>query len=140
MPDEPARFREDAALPRLDVHGAEPDRAGGVEEPAVMRFQDGEAGPPQCRVEAEGPRTARRVPGAQEVTGVPDGECAVAGAHQRLSGRRVRACVQSPAARLIVVSEAAGTRESVHADILARASYRSCRGLSSAKRMLLSQQ
>ena len=31
------------------------------------------------------------------------------------------ACVESPAARLVVVSEAAGTRESVHADILARA-------------------
>ena len=58
MPDEPARFREDAALPLLDVHGAELDRAGGVEEPAVTRFQDGEAGPPQRRVEAEGPRTA----------------------------------------------------------------------------------
>jgi hypothetical protein len=58
LPDEPARFREDAALPLLDVHGAELDRAGGVEEPAVMGFQDGEAGPPQRRVEAEGPRAA----------------------------------------------------------------------------------
>ena len=77
--------------------------------------------PPEGRVEAEGARTARQVPGAQEVTGVPDGECAVAGAHQRLGGRRRRACVESPAARLIVVSEAAGARESVHADILARA-------------------
>jgi hypothetical protein len=58
LPDEPARFREDAALPLLDVHGTELDRAGGVEEPAVMRFQDGEADPPQRRVKAEGPRTA----------------------------------------------------------------------------------
>ena len=60
-------------------------------------------------------------PGAQEVTGVPDGECAVAGAHQRLSGRRRRACVEPPAARLIAVPEAARARESVHAGILARA-------------------
>ncbi len=58
LPDEPARFHEDAALPLLDVHGTELDRAGGVEEPAVMRFQDGEADPPERRVEAEGPRTA----------------------------------------------------------------------------------
>jgi hypothetical protein len=59
LPDEPARFREDAALPLLDVHGAELDRAGGVEEPAVMRFQDGEAGPPERRVEADGLTGAR---------------------------------------------------------------------------------
>ena len=58
LPDEPARLREDATLPLLDVHGAELHRAGGVEEPAVARFQDGEANPPQCRVEAEGLRTA----------------------------------------------------------------------------------
>jgi tetratricopeptide (TPR) repeat protein/transcriptional regulator with XRE-family HTH domain len=57
FPDKPARLREDAALPLLDVHGTEPHRAGGVEEPAVTRFQDGEAGPPQRRVEAEGSRT-----------------------------------------------------------------------------------
>ena len=121
LPDEPARLREDATLPLPDVHSTELHRAGDVEEPAVTRFQDGEAGPPECRVEAEGPRSAGRVPGAQEVTGVPDGECAVAGAHQRLSGRRRRACVESPAARLIVICEAAGTRESVHAGIFARA-------------------
>ena len=58
LPDEAARFREDATLPLLDVHGTELDRAGGVEEPAVACFQDGEAGPPERRVEAEGPRTA----------------------------------------------------------------------------------
>jgi DNA-binding CsgD family transcriptional regulator len=58
VPDEPARLREDATLALLDVHGPELHRAGGVEEPAVARFQDGQAGPPQCRVEAEGPRTA----------------------------------------------------------------------------------
>jgi hypothetical protein len=58
LPDEPARLRENATLPLLDVHGTELHRAGGVEEPAVTRFQDGQAGPPQGRVEAEGPRTA----------------------------------------------------------------------------------
>ena len=58
------------------------------------------------------------MPGAQEVAGVPGGECAVAGAHQRLGGRRWRACVEPPAARLVVVAEAAGARESVHAGIL----------------------
>jgi len=58
LPDEPARFCEDATLPLPDVHSTELDRAGGVEEPAVTRFQEGEAGPPQCRVKAEGPRTA----------------------------------------------------------------------------------
>jgi len=58
LPDEPACFREDATLPLVDVHGTELDRAGGVEEPAVACFQDGEAGPPQRRVEAEGLRTA----------------------------------------------------------------------------------
>ena len=58
LPDELARLREDATLPLLDVHGTELHRAGGVKEPAVTRFQDGQAGPPQCRVEAEGPRTA----------------------------------------------------------------------------------
>ena len=121
LPDELARLREDATLALLDVRSTELHRAGGVEEPAGVRFQDGEAGPPQGRVEAEVPRTARRVPGAQEVTGVPDGECTVAGAHQRLGGRCRYACVEPPAAQLIVVSEAAGTRESVHADILARA-------------------
>ena len=41
LPDEPARLRKDAALPLLDVHGTELHRAGGVEEPAVTRFQDG---------------------------------------------------------------------------------------------------
>ena len=51
VPDEPARFREDATLPLPDVHGTELHRAGGVEEPAVTREQDREAGPPQCRVE-----------------------------------------------------------------------------------------
>jgi hypothetical protein len=121
LPDELARLREDATLPLLDVHGTELHGAGGVEESAVARFQDGEAAPPEGRVEAEVLRAACWVPGAQQVTGVPDGECAVAGAHQRLSGWRRRACVESPAARLVVVSEAAGARESVHADILARA-------------------
>jgi len=58
LPDEPARLREDATLPLLDVHGTELHRSGGVKEPAVTRFQDGQVGPPQCRVEAEGPRTA----------------------------------------------------------------------------------
>jgi hypothetical protein len=57
-PDEPAGLRENATLALLDVHGTELNRAGGVEEAAVACFQDGEAGPPQCRVEAEGPRTA----------------------------------------------------------------------------------
>jgi len=52
LPDEPARLREDATLALPDVHSAELHRAGGVEEAAVMRFQDDEAGPPQCRVEA----------------------------------------------------------------------------------------
>ena len=56
LPDELARLREDAALPPLDVDGTEPHRAGGVEEAAVARFQDGEAGPPQGRVEGEFPR------------------------------------------------------------------------------------
>jgi len=55
VPDEPARLREDATLLLLDVHGTELHCAGGVEEPAVVGFQDGEAGPPQCRVEDEGP-------------------------------------------------------------------------------------
>jgi hypothetical protein len=54
VPDELARLRQDAALPLLDVDSAELHRAGGVEEPAVARVQDGEAGPPQCRVEGEG--------------------------------------------------------------------------------------
>lgn len=58
VPDEPAGLREDATLPLLDVHGTELHGAGGVEEPAVARFQDGEAGPPQSRVEAEGARAA----------------------------------------------------------------------------------
>jgi hypothetical protein len=49
-PDELARLREDATLALLEVHGPELHRAGGVEEPAVARLQDGEAGPPQCRV------------------------------------------------------------------------------------------
>ena len=53
LPDEPARLRENATLPLLDVHSTELHRAGGVEEPSVTRFQDGEAGPPECRVEAE---------------------------------------------------------------------------------------
>ena len=57
VPYEPARLREDAALPLLDVHGAELHGAGGVEQTAVSRFQDGETGPPQVRVEGEGPRT-----------------------------------------------------------------------------------
>jgi len=121
VPDEPARLGEDAALSLPEVHSTELHRSGGVEEPAVTRVQDGEAGPLECRVEAEGRRAAGRVPGAQEVAGVAEGECAVAGAHQRLSGRRLRACVESPAARLIVVPEAAGTRGSVHAGIFARA-------------------
>ena len=54
VPDEPARLREDATLPRLDVQGTELHRAGGVEEPAVTRLEDGEAGPPDGRVEAQG--------------------------------------------------------------------------------------
>src|SRR5512142_3156065 len=58
VPGEPARLCEDAALPVLDVQGTELHRAGGVEEPAVTCFQDSEAGPPECRVEAEGPGTA----------------------------------------------------------------------------------
>jgi hypothetical protein len=53
VPDEPARLREHATLPLPDVHSTELHRAGSVEEPAVTRSQDGEAGPPQCRVEAE---------------------------------------------------------------------------------------
>jgi hypothetical protein len=57
VPDEPARLREDATLALLDVHGTKLHRAGGVEEPAVTRLQDGEAGPPQCRVEVEGLRS-----------------------------------------------------------------------------------
>jgi hypothetical protein len=58
LPDEPARLREDAMLPLPDVHGTELHRAGGVEEPAVTRFQDGQSGPLQCRVQAKGPRAA----------------------------------------------------------------------------------
>jgi hypothetical protein len=58
LPDEPAGLREDATPPLLDVHGTELHRAGGVEEAAGVRFQDGEAGPPECRVEAEVSRTA----------------------------------------------------------------------------------
>jgi hypothetical protein len=83
LPDESARLREDATLPLLDVHGTELHRAGGVEEPAVACFQDGEAGPPQCRVEAEGPRISslpgpfirpRTTPGQEDVrTGPPPG-------------------------------------------------------------------
>jgi hypothetical protein len=46
VPDEPARLGEDAALALPEVHGAELDRAGGVEEAAVACFQHGEAGPP----------------------------------------------------------------------------------------------
>ncbi len=65
LPGEPARLGEDAALSLPDVHGTEPHRSGGVEEPAVTRAQDGQAGPPECRIEAEGPRAAGRVPGAQ---------------------------------------------------------------------------
>jgi hypothetical protein len=42
VPDESARFREDATLAMLDVHGPELHGAGGVEEPAVACFQDGE--------------------------------------------------------------------------------------------------
>jgi hypothetical protein len=41
----------DATPTLLDVNGSELHRAGGVEEPAVARFQDGETGPPQVRVE-----------------------------------------------------------------------------------------
>jgi hypothetical protein len=58
LADEPARLCEDATLSLLDVNGTELHRAGGVEEPAVACFQDGEAGPLQCRVEAEGLRAA----------------------------------------------------------------------------------
>ena len=54
VPGELARLREDATRAVLDVRRTELHRAGGVEEPAVARFQDGEAGPPEGRVEAEG--------------------------------------------------------------------------------------
>ena len=56
LADESACLGEDAALALLEVHGTELHRAGGVEEAAVTRFQDGEAGLPSCRIEAEGPR------------------------------------------------------------------------------------
>ena len=124
LPDEPARLGVDAALPLLDVDSTELHGAGGVEEPAVACFQDGQAGPPQVRVEGEFGRAAGRVPGAQEVPGVPDGECAVAGAHQRLGRRGRLAGVEPPAAGLVVVAETAGTRASVHADILAHGRVR----------------
>ena len=39
MPDEPAGLREDATLSPLDVRCTELHGAGGVEEPAVTRFQ-----------------------------------------------------------------------------------------------------
>src|SRR5262249_51859712 len=58
LADEAARLREDAALSLPDVHSTELHRSGGVEEPAVTRVQDGEAGPLECRIEAEGPRAA----------------------------------------------------------------------------------
>ena len=51
---EPARLREDAALPVPEVHGTELHRAGGVEQPAVTRSQDGEAGPPGRQVPGRG--------------------------------------------------------------------------------------
>ena len=41
LPDELARFRQDATLALLDVRSTELHRAGGIEEPAVARFQDG---------------------------------------------------------------------------------------------------
>jgi hypothetical protein len=56
LPDEPARFRQDATPALLDVHGAEPHRPGDVEEATGVRLQHGEANPLQCRVEAERPR------------------------------------------------------------------------------------
>jgi rhodanese-related sulfurtransferase len=58
LPDELARLREDATLALLDVRSTELHRAGGVEESAGVRFQDGEASPPEGRVEAEVRRTA----------------------------------------------------------------------------------
>jgi hypothetical protein len=58
LPDEPARLREDATLSLPDVHSTELHGAGGVEEPAVTRVQDDETGPLECRVQAEGLRTA----------------------------------------------------------------------------------
>ena len=57
-----------------------------------------------------------------QVAGVAGGEGGVAGAHQGLGGRGGRARVQPPAARVVVVTEAAGTRASVHPAILAAAS------------------
>ena len=57
LPDEPARLRQDATPPLPDVRSTELHRAGGVEEPAVTRLEDGEAGPPDGRVEAQRPRT-----------------------------------------------------------------------------------
>ena len=58
LPDEPARFRQDATLSVLHVDGAEPYRAGVVEEPAAVRLKHREAGPLKCRVKCECLRAA----------------------------------------------------------------------------------
>ena len=51
LPDEPARLVQDAAAAVLHVDGAEPHRAGGVEETAGLRLEHREAGPLDVRVE-----------------------------------------------------------------------------------------
>jgi hypothetical protein len=58
LPDEVTRLGEDATLAVLDVRSTELDRAGGGEESAVARLQNGEAGPPEGGIDAEVPRTA----------------------------------------------------------------------------------
>jgi putative transposase len=50
LPDELARLGENTTLALLHVRSKELHRAGGVEESAVVCFQDGEASPPQRRV------------------------------------------------------------------------------------------
>jgi len=60
--DEPAGLREDATLSVLNVDGTEPHRAVSVERAAIVRLQDGEAGPAQCRSRLSvraGPTSAR---------------------------------------------------------------------------------
>jgi uncharacterized protein (TIGR00730 family) len=124
LPHEPARLRHDAALPVTDVHGAEPHRAGCVEEPAVAGLQDGEPRPAERGVEVEFAGPARRMPGTQQVVGVPDGECAVARPHQLLGGGRRRPAVQPPAAGVVAIAQTARAPELVHADILPKPSNR----------------
>ena len=83
-----------------------------------MRLKHGEAGPLARWVKFQRAGTGRRVPGAQQVRGVADRECAVAGAHQQLGGRRGRAMVEPPAARAVVLAEPARAIASFHAGIL----------------------